>query len=74
MKKILVTRSWPESVERELQKRFEVTFRNEPLSVEQWREALRHYDAVCPCVADSLGAAGIPPTSWAPWRQAPRWV
>lgn len=56
MHKILVTRSWPAAVEAELQRRYEVTFRNRPLSVTEWKEAFQHFDAVCPCVADKLGA------------------
>jgi len=56
MYKILITRTWPASIEAELQRRYEVTFRNRPLSVDEWREALQQYDAVCPCVADKLGA------------------
>lgn len=57
MKKILVTRAWPKSVEDELKSRYEVTFRNESLTVAQWRDALQNFDAVCPCVADKLDAA-----------------
>jgi lactate dehydrogenase-like 2-hydroxyacid dehydrogenase len=56
MYKILLTRTWPASIEAELQRRYEVTFRNHPLSVDEWRKALQQYDAVCPCVADKLGA------------------
>jgi len=57
MKKILVTRAWPKSVEAELKNRYEVTFSNESLTVAQWRDALQNFDAVCPCVADKLDAA-----------------
>jgi lactate dehydrogenase-like 2-hydroxyacid dehydrogenase len=56
MKNILVTRTWPSSVEAELSSRYKVSFHNAPLSVEEWRAALQTYDAVCPCVADKLGA------------------
>jgi lactate dehydrogenase-like 2-hydroxyacid dehydrogenase len=56
MHKILVTRTWPSSVETELQSRFDVTLHNAPLSVDEWRSALQTFDAVCPCVADKLGA------------------
>jgi glyoxylate reductase len=56
MHKILVTRTWPAAVEAELQRRYDVSFRNQSLSVDEWREALQQFDAVCPCVADKLGA------------------
>lgn len=56
MHKILVTRTWPSSVEAELRSRYDVTFRNSSLTVEEWRQALQTYDAICPCVADKLGA------------------
>lgn len=56
MPRILITRTWPAAVESELRSRYNTTFHNAPLSVEQWREALQTYDAVCPCVADKLGA------------------
>lgn len=57
MHKILVTRSWPASVEAALKQRYDVTFRDSPLSVAEWREALQVFDAVCPCVADRLDAS-----------------
>jgi lactate dehydrogenase-like 2-hydroxyacid dehydrogenase len=56
MPKLLITRTWPAAVEAELNRRYEVTFRNTPLGVQEWRDALQQYDAVCPCVADKLGA------------------
>lgn len=56
MHKILVTRTWPASVEAELKSRYDVTFRNQPLGNDEWKEALQRYDAVCPCVADKLDA------------------
>lgn len=56
MPKLLITRTWPAAVEAELNRRYEVTFRNTPLGVQEWRDALQQYDAVCPCVSDKLGA------------------
>ena len=56
MPKLLITRTWPAAIEAELNRRYEVTFRNTPLGVQEWRYALQQYDAVCPCVADKLGA------------------
>lgn len=64
MTRILVTRTWPRAVEEALAERFDVEFRNAPLDTAQWREALQHFDAVCPCVADRLGPevfAGLKP-------------
>lgn len=56
MTRILVTRQWPPAVEAALRERYDVDFRDAPLDTAQWREALLHFDAVCPCVADRLGA------------------
>lgn len=64
MTRILLTRTWPRAVEEALAERFDVEFRNAPLDTAQWREALQHFDAVCPCVADRLGPevfAGLEP-------------
>jgi lactate dehydrogenase-like 2-hydroxyacid dehydrogenase len=64
MTRILVTRQWPAAVEQALQKRFDVTLQRTPLDVQQWRQALQEYDAICPCVADRVTAdlfTGIKP-------------
>ncbi|CAG0953171.1 glyoxylate reductase [Anaerolineae bacterium] len=56
--KILVTRRWPASVEAKLQQLYDVTLNHDdhPLSAEEFKQALQHYDAVCPTVCDSLPA------------------
>jgi lactate dehydrogenase-like 2-hydroxyacid dehydrogenase len=54
--RILITRRWPAAVEAELQRRYEVTIRNESLSQAEWHQALREYDAICPCVIDKVSA------------------
>ncbi len=64
MTRILITREWPAAVEQALQERFDVTFQRTPLDVQQWKEALQEYDAICPCVADRITAelfTGIKP-------------
>jgi lactate dehydrogenase-like 2-hydroxyacid dehydrogenase len=66
MFKVLLTRRWPESVERRFCETFDTT-RNEtdaPLDVETLGRALREHDAVCPTVCDRITAevvaAGAP--------------
>jgi len=56
--KVFITRRWPESVERKLQARYDVTLNTEdrPLSAEEFKYALQNYDAVCPAVCDSFPA------------------
>ena len=56
--KVLISRRWPPSVEAKLQQLYDVTLNSDdqPLSAEQFRSALQHYDAVCPTVCDSLPA------------------
>ncbi|QPK63977.1 D-glycerate dehydrogenase [Methylomonas sp. LL1] len=56
--KVLVTRRWPASVEAKLQQLYDVTLNHDdhPLSAEEFKQALQHYDAVCPTVCDSLPA------------------
>ncbi|KQV38132.1 MULTISPECIES: D-glycerate dehydrogenase [unclassified Rhizobium] len=56
--RILVTRRWPETVERVLGERFEATLNvdDKPLSEAAIAEALGRYDAVLPTVSDRLPA------------------
>lgn len=56
--KVLITRRWPASVETKLQALYDVTLNldDHPFSADEMRHALRHYDAVCPTVCDSLPA------------------
>lgn len=56
MAKILITRAWPEPVQAALTERFDVTFSQQPLGRAEWQAALQEYDAICPCVADRVGA------------------
>ncbi|MEY4768379.1 MAG: hypothetical protein RL637_1018 [Pseudomonadota bacterium] len=56
--KILITRRWPAQVEAQLQQNYQVTLNktDQPLTKEQLKSALQHYDAICPTVCDSLPA------------------
>ena len=56
--KVLVTRRWPEAVEKQLQDRFDVTLNSAdvPLTPAQFQQAFQDYDAILPTVTDSLGA------------------
>ena len=56
--KVLITRRWPASVEKKLQQLYDVTLNHDdhPFSAEEFKQALQHYDAVCPTVCDSLPA------------------
>jgi lactate dehydrogenase-like 2-hydroxyacid dehydrogenase len=56
--KILITRRWPQAVERHLAERYDVTL-NEgdvPLAPDALRSALRTQDALCPTVSDRITA------------------
>ncbi|MGF6176497.1 2-hydroxyacid dehydrogenase [Ensifer sp. 4252] len=54
--RILVTRRWPEAVERVLAERFDVVLNEKdvPMSADQLAQALRDFDAVLPTVSDRL--------------------
>jgi lactate dehydrogenase-like 2-hydroxyacid dehydrogenase len=56
--KVLLTRRWPEPVERRLGERYEVSLNrsDEPMTAEAISQALRDYDAVCPTVSDVIDA------------------
>lgn len=56
MPRVLITRRWPAAVEAELKQRYDVTIRNESLTQAEWHDALREFDAICPCVIDKIGA------------------
>lgn len=57
--KILLTRRWPEAVERRLAQTYDASFNlaDEPMGREAMAEALRTCEAVCPTVSDTLDAA-----------------
>lgn len=56
--KVIVTRRWPESVEAELKKLYDVQLNEDdkPTTSEQLKDALRNYDAVLPTVTDPINA------------------
>ena len=56
--KVLISRRWPESVEAELQKNYDVTLNTSDVAMtaDQFRDALQTYDAVLPTVTDKIGA------------------
>jgi lactate dehydrogenase-like 2-hydroxyacid dehydrogenase len=59
--RVLVTRRWPEKVERQLAERFHVTL-NEgdvPLGAAELTAAMADYDVLCPTVSDRIDAAVI---------------
>ena len=58
MTKVLVSRRWPDAVEKQLKEDYDVTLNPEdkPMDVAAFRAALMEYDAVCPTVTDKMGA------------------
>lgn len=58
---VLVTRRWPEAVERRLSEQYDVTFNTDdvPLSAADFRHALGVYDAILPTVTDNLSADAL---------------
>ena len=56
--KVLITRRWPESVEKQLQQLYDVQLNQDdrPLTADELKFALQNFDAVCPSVCDSLTA------------------
>ena len=54
--KILISRRWPAAVEDRLRARYEVTLNDgdAPLTPEQFKAAMREYDALCPTVSDRI--------------------
>jgi lactate dehydrogenase-like 2-hydroxyacid dehydrogenase len=59
--RILVTRRWPEEVERQLADRFDVTLNEAdvPLGRDALEAAMGEYDVVCPILSDCLDAGVI---------------
>lgn len=59
--RVLVTRRWPEEVERALQDRFEVVLNeaDRALSPAELAEATAEFDVICPTVSDRVDAAVI---------------
>mgnify|MGYP000383177754 CR=1 FL=1 len=56
--KILISRGWPEVVQRRLTARYDVTLNatDTPMTLAQLRAAMGEYDAVCPTVSDKMPA------------------
>jgi lactate dehydrogenase-like 2-hydroxyacid dehydrogenase len=56
--KVILTRRWPEAVEKVLAERFDATFneKDRPMSAGELRAALNLYDAVLPTVTDKMTA------------------
>ena len=56
--RILLSRRWTTEVEQHLTGRYEVTINasDVPLTAEQFRQAMREYDALCPTVTDRIDA------------------
>ena len=51
--KVLVTRHWPESVEKALARDYDLTLQNVPLSAQDWIEALQSFYPIvktCPII------------------------
>lgn len=59
--RVLVTRRWPEAVERALAAQFEVTFNDgdAPMSQAELAAAMGAFDVLCPTVSDRIDAAVI---------------
>lgn len=59
--RVLVTRRWPEAVERALQQRFDVTLNesDRPLSRAELAQAMAEFDVLCPTVSDRIDAEVI---------------
>jgi lactate dehydrogenase-like 2-hydroxyacid dehydrogenase len=57
--RVLVTRRWPEAVERRLAERFDVTLNRDdrPLDPAALSAAMREHDALCPTITDRIDAA-----------------
>lgn len=58
---VLVTRRWPEAVEAQLARDYDVTLNraDRPLGLSEFREALGRFDAVLPTVTDKIGADAL---------------
>lgn len=57
--KVLVTRRWPQAVEAQMAANFDVDLNHadNPLSLDDFRDAMTRYDAILPTVTDKLPAA-----------------
>lgn len=57
--KVIITRKWPQAVEDQLKRQYDVVLNadDQPLSNDELCEAMRTADAVCPTVTDGITAA-----------------
>lgn len=60
-KKVILTRRWPDEVERTLAEKYDCEFNTEdkPFTADQFRDALSRADALLPTVTDKLDAAAM---------------
>lgn len=58
---VLLTRRWPDVVERKLAEKYDVALNrsDRPLSAAEFRDAIARYDAVLPTVTDKIGAEAL---------------
>jgi len=58
LRRLFLTRRWPDAVEAELQKRYRVTLNLEdrPLETAELQAAMLDHDVLCPTVSDRIGA------------------
>lgn len=58
---VLVTRRWPEAVEQKLAANYEVVLNSSdrPMTPNEFREAIQHYDAILPTVTDKIGPEAL---------------
>ncbi len=56
--RVLITRKWPASIEEKLKTRYHTSLNKDdrPLTSEELKSAMQHYDAVCPAVCDAIPA------------------
>jgi lactate dehydrogenase-like 2-hydroxyacid dehydrogenase len=59
--RVLVTRRWPQAVEARLSEIFDAQLNlgDKPLTPDQFRTAIREYDAILPTVTDKIGAPAL---------------
>ena len=59
--RVLVTRRWPQAVEARLSEIFDAQLNlgDKPLTPDQFRAAIREYDAILPTVTDKIGAPAL---------------
>ncbi|WP_415921707.1 2-hydroxyacid dehydrogenase [Tateyamaria sp. SN6-1] len=58
---VLITRRWPEAVEQQLAQNYDVMLNrsDRPLTPDEFRDAIKRYDAVLPTVTDKIGPEAL---------------